>query len=554
MRGALSEELGSERAKNGELYSMLESLNAEIGRQNHIIQQKNAEFAQIDSFKAELEKRREEVSRRIHEKNEAERLAAVLKNEIEQQKAEIQRQSQMLANGGGGGVEAERLRAELETNRSQVETLRADLRRQTELAASGAGSATEVRFLKEEVERLKGELMQRKSEIERYRQEIASGAGSNMSVSLEMERMRVEVEDLRGEVRTRKKEIERLREELDQKSEQLKSKSGNTAELQVEVERLQNEFTRRKSDLEAEVNRLQDELNRRKSDLETQVNWLQDELNRRKTEAESYREELQKQKERVAAEAKAAASLGAERELEQLKAELARQRLEAERIHQGGGAAPAQLQEADALRQELAAYKAELERYRAEMNNAAPPAASENSGYAELSRELERQREQINYMGRLLENKDEEIRAIERHGGGENLQRRKDEVDKATQYVGDLMLRAKMDAERILDDANIQARQMIEDASGSLGGVYDQFARFHHDIEFLKGRMDEAISAMHHKAPPGENHNGRNGGFYRPGRTPAPPPNPARPPMPPPNGRERSFFRGPAGNERRYRP
>ena len=62
------------------------------------------------------------------------------------------------------------------------------------------------------------------------------------------------------------------------------------------------------------------------------------------------------------------------------------------------------------------------------------------------------------------------------------LEATRSEVEKASIYLGDLVVKTKMEAEQILEDANLQAQNIMVEASKSLSSVFDQFSKFREEM------------------------------------------------------------------------
>ena len=79
------------------------------------------------------------------------------------------------------------------------------------------------------------------------------------------------------------------------------------------------------------------------------------------------------------------------------------------------------------------------------------------------------------------------------------LEAGRSEVEKASIYLGDLVVKTKLEAEQILEDANLQAQGVVEEATKSLTAVFDQFNRFREEMEAIEEKIEEAVHSMQQK-------------------------------------------------------
>ncbi len=135
-----------------------------------------------------------------------------------------------------------------------------------------------------------------------------------------------------------------------------------------------------------------------------------------------------------------------------------------------------------------------------------------------LNVEIARQKE-------VIFQKDAEIKRVEQlraelEARNAELESKRDELEKSSIYIGELVVRTKLETERVLDDANAQARELVDEAARSLSGVYEQFGKFRTEMEAIEERIEDAVITMQNKfAAIGETiaaseENIR--GFYRP--------------------------------------
>lgn len=133
---------------------------------------------------------------------------------------------------------------------------------------------------------------------------------------------------------------------------------------------------------------------------------------------------------------------------------------------------------------------------------------------AELSGERSRQGEQsamldslnaeIDRQKAIIAEKDAEISRFgqiraELEQKNAELEAGRGEVEKASVYLGELVVRTRMEAEKILEDANSQAKGVVEEATRSLTAVFDQFGKFRVEMEAIEEKIEEAVISMQHK-------------------------------------------------------
>ena len=79
------------------------------------------------------------------------------------------------------------------------------------------------------------------------------------------------------------------------------------------------------------------------------------------------------------------------------------------------------------------------------------------------------------------------------------LEAGRSEVEKASIYLGDLVVKTKLEAEQILEDANQQAQGMMEEATKSLATVFEQFGKFREEMEAIEEKIEDAIFSIQEK-------------------------------------------------------
>jgi len=168
----------------------------------------------------------------------------------------------------------------------------------------------------------------------------------------------------------------------------------------------------------------------------------------------------------------------------------------------------AQLEEVAAAREKLAASlqeaEAGLSATRAERDNLSAELSGERSRSGELGALIESLHQEVAKQERIVAEKDEEIAAYIRKtrelaDRNTELESKKEEVDRASVYIGELLLRTRADSEKILSDASRQAEEMVADASRSLDEVYGQFKRFRSDMEHIQEQIQGSLSAVQEK-------------------------------------------------------
>ncbi|MDR2909434.1 MAG: hypothetical protein LBU86_06095, partial [Oscillospiraceae bacterium] len=323
--------------------------------------------------------------------------------------------------------------------------------------------------------------------------------------------------------------------------------------LNSEIER-QNKIIAQKTSELSRVDEIRAELDEKRAELAGKNKIIEEkmaqaaeaadirlELEKARALLEEQGEELVRVREAVreevpSAEAEALRAELGERELELMGLREELDLLRAAREEEGG-LTPAEVeglrQELEEERTEVRRRKSEIERYRKELAER-DSQLNDGAGLREaeaLRREIERLRGETDRLKRKLTGREAEIA---------HLRGRDEEAERASRYVNELILQAKEDAERIIGEANIMARQAAVEVTRSLDGVCDQFSRFRREMRDLEEKTGEAIARVRQtisstdEAAPGSESGLR--GFYRP------PAQSRRGPFEPHSNREQSFF------------
>lgn len=149
------------------------------------------------------------------------------------------------------------------------------------------------------------------------------------------------------------------------------------------------------------------------------------------------------------------------------------------------------------LEQQLAAAEQARQSLESELQQERSRQGDTDAMLASLNEEILRQR-------RIIEAKDAEIQQFgvlreELAAQNAKLQANQVDVDKASAYIGEMVIKTKMDTERILEDANQQARAVVEEAAQSLSQVFDQFSHFREEMDRIEETIEDAVISMQRK-------------------------------------------------------
>lgn len=111
---------------------------------------------------------------------------------------------------------------------------------------------------------------------------------------------------------------------------------------------------------------------------------------------------------------------------------------------------------------------------------------------------------QIAKQERIISEKEEEIGDYRRLNNelmkkNETLESKKNEVEKASAYVGELLLRTRIDSESILEEASVKAQELVAEAGKSLEDVYTQFEAFKTDMAGIQAQIQDALTLVQQK-------------------------------------------------------
>ncbi len=168
----------------------------------------------------------------------------------------------------------------------------------------------------------------------------------------------------------------------------------------------------------------------------------------------------------------------------------------------------AQLEEITSSREKvsesLREMETKLQQVQQERDDFSTELGSEKQRTGELAVMMDSLNAQIAKQERILAEKEEEIADYKRLNNellrkNETLESKKQEVEKASAYVGELLLRTQVDSEKILADAAVKAQELVVEAGKSLEGVHSQFESFKQEMSTIQDQIQQAMQAVQDK-------------------------------------------------------
>lgn len=165
----------------------------------------------------------------------------------------------------------------------------------------------------------------------------------------------------------------------------------------------------------------------------------------------------------------------------------------------------AQLEEVTASREKLSEtikdLEGKMEGLRGERKAVESELSSEKERTGELSALIDALEEEKRRQAQIIAEKDAEIaqhlrRSEELIEKNRQLEEKKQEVERASAHIGELLLRTRMESEKALADAKKQAEDMVAEAGRSMKGVYDQFERFRLEMTTIRTQIESSITAV----------------------------------------------------------
>lgn len=168
----------------------------------------------------------------------------------------------------------------------------------------------------------------------------------------------------------------------------------------------------------------------------------------------------------------------------------------------------AQLQEVASSREQLQGRIRELEQKLRESESARQSTAdelnAERARTSELGGMLDSLGAEIERQKQIVAQKDEEIRRCRRQldelqSRNAEYEKKKQEVEKSSVYITELLMRAHTESDQILENAEQKAGEIVEGAYTSLSEVRAQFELFRGEMENIEIRIESAVVSMQKK-------------------------------------------------------